>query len=86
MVQLAESSTMGPCKAEVWDFFINKIVPVISKWQLEATRGHEEVADNHDSDEMVNTALQGIVETLKDKTIVQVIKKNWLCVRVHVQS
>ena len=78
-VQLAESSTVGPSKAEIWEFFAEKIVPIIRNWQLEmnTSLGDGEVGTSADSHETINKTLQTIIENLKEKNMAQV---NWYTV------
>ena len=78
-VQLAESSTVGPSKAEIWEFFAEKIVPIIRNWQLEmnTSLGDGEVSTSADSHETINITLQTIIENLKEKNMAQV---NWYTV------
>ncbi len=37
LFQLADLTAVGPSHDEIWDYFLNKIIPVMARWQTEPT-------------------------------------------------
>ena len=64
LVQLAESSTVGPSEDEVWEFFSKKMIPVIRAWQLEPTTT-ETSCNCENPKDVINKAMMKIIDDLE---------------------
>ncbi len=61
--QLADITKKGPSHAEIWEYFTNKVVPVIRKWQLEDVSSGEATPQQSHPGDMVDS-LNSILETI----------------------
>ncbi len=67
--QLADITKKGPSHAEIWEYFTNKVVPVIRKWQLEDVSSGEATPQRSHPGDMVEPihSLNSILETILDQ-------------------